>query len=201
MDKLYFGTYHHSTFEESEKMREKAKEMFEKAFKRIIDDRNKDLQIIDIGCGLGFLTILSASYFPKATITAVDLFTHSSLKENSKDILKNNLRIAQIYDRVKIVEADITDKLPSGKFDLAISNLVLHNLGKKRFIAYRNIHDVLKSGSYFINADGFIKKSVFEDPFQNDMKKISDIFDVDFVIKPENENLFFKYMLIALKSK
>ena len=200
MDKSYFGTYHHTTFEESERMRETAKEMFMEAFKRTYDS-NADLQIIDVGCGLGFLTILTASYFPRATVTCVDVFTQSSLRENSRDLLENNLRIAQVLDRVKIVEADVTESLPPGKFDLAVSNLVLHNLGRKRFVAYRNIHDVLKPGSYFVNADGFIKKSLFVDPFRDDMKRISDIFHVDFVIKPETQGLFFKYILVALKSK
>jgi hypothetical protein len=39
--------------------------------------------------------------------------------------------------------------------NLALSNLVFHNLGKKRFKAYGTIFDALKPGGYFVIGDLF----------------------------------------------
>jgi len=44
---------------------------------------------------------------------------------------------------------------PDVRFDLALSNLVFHNMGKKRFKAYGAVFDVLKAREYFVIGDLF----------------------------------------------
>ncbi|MGC8608946.1 MAG: SAM-dependent methyltransferase [Thermoplasmata archaeon] len=207
MENLNFGVYHHSTAEESEKLRNLSKIMFMEAFQKISIDYEGDIKIIDIGSGLGFMTIFIALKFPNASITSVDLFSDASLKNNSKNKLQENLRMAGIESRVRIIEADITKEIPiKEKFDLAVSNLVLHNTGRYRFAAYKNIRSILKNGSYFLNADGFIRRSAYSlivDPFKRDMARISDMFDPAFAIGPKDQkrSAIWRYILVGLKAK
>ena len=41
------------------------------------------------------------------------------------------------------------------QYDLAVSNLVFHNIGKKRFKAYETVFDALKPKGYFVIGDLF----------------------------------------------
>ncbi|WP_156778500.1 class I SAM-dependent methyltransferase [Thermoplasma acidophilum] len=202
-----FGVYHHSSREESERLRYMARIMFTEAFGKIGIDQDADMNIIDVGCGLGFLTILCADYFKNSRITAIDTFSMGSLKDNSRERLIENLRLADVLDRVTVVEADITKPFNiEDKFDLAVSNLVFHNTGRQRFSVYRNVWNVLKCGSYFINADGFIRKnvaSIFVDPFRADMSKISSMYEPEFAMEPKDQkrNAVWRYILVGLRSK
>ncbi|WP_297214950.1 trans-aconitate 2-methyltransferase [Thermoplasma sp.] len=202
-----YGVYHHSSREDSEKLRSLARVMFVEAFRKIGMDEDANIRIVDIGCGLGFLTVLCATYFKNARITAIDTFSDQSITDNSKERLMDNLKIAGVYDRVAIVEADITKSIRvDDKFDLAVSNLVLHNTGRHRFDVYRNVRDILRCGSYFIDADGFIRKgisSILVDPFRRDMSKISNIFEPEFAMEPRDQkkNAAWRYILVGLRSK
>jgi len=42
------------------------------------------------------------------------------------------------------------------RYDLALSNLVFHNMGKKRFAAYGTVFDALKRRGYFVIGDLFL---------------------------------------------
>ncbi len=201
MNNIDFGQYHHSTRDESENFRKMARTMIYDGLKRIGLNRESNLNVLDAGSGAGFLTILMAEYFPNSHITAVDIFDSSSLSGNSLDRLKNNLILAGVNNRVSIVEANLSEFEIHDTFDIAVSNLVLHNLGQKRFLAYRNIARVLKCGAYFLNADGFIRRNLLVDPFESDMRRISDIFESEFQIYPEGakKSAFWSYKLVGLK--
>lgn len=201
MDSIDFGQYHHSTRDESENLRKMARTMIYDGLKRIGSNRESNLNILDAGSGAGFLTTLMAEYFPDSQITSVDLFDSSSLAGNSLDRLKNNLILAGVNNRVRIVEADLVKFETQDTFDIAVSNLVLHNLGQKRFAAYRNIARVLKCGAYFLNADGFIRRNPLVDPYERDMHRISGVFEPEFQIYPEGlkESALWSYKLVGLK--
>ena len=87
-----FGTYHHSTPEESERIREAAEKAFSKLLRPLYSSRAA-FKILDAGCGLGFLTYVAAQCFPKASITGVDLFRRGSMSELSMDRAANNMSL------------------------------------------------------------------------------------------------------------
>ncbi len=103
--------------------------------------------------------------------------------------------ILGMCERTTIIEADLlNDKLWQGRFDLIVSNLVLHNLGRRRFQAYRIIGDMLKSNGYFINVDLFLQTSAHYYTFLHDMKSIGELFRVEFTIEPTSQSIsFMKY--------
>jgi cyclopropane fatty-acyl-phospholipid synthase-like methyltransferase len=150
-----FGTYHHSTLEESKQIREDAAKAFSKLLRPLYSSRAA-FKILDAGCGLGFLTYVAAECFPKATITGVDLFSHSSVSELSLDKAVKNMQSLGIDSRTSFLKHDLTKPMKSDiRYDLALSNLVFHNMGKKRFAAYGTVFDALKRRGYFVIGDLF----------------------------------------------
>jgi SAM-dependent methyltransferase len=155
MTDVDFGTYHHSTPEESKRIREDAEKAFSKLLRPLYPS-GAALRILDAGCGLGFLTYVAAECFPKATITGVDLFRHGSVSELSIDKAAQNMKSLGIDSRTSFLKHDLTKPLKSDvRYDLALSNLVFHNLGTKRFKAYGTVFDALKPGGYFVIGDLF----------------------------------------------
>jgi cyclopropane fatty-acyl-phospholipid synthase-like methyltransferase len=150
-----FGTYHHSTQKESNDIRERA----EKAFLELLQSLypfGAPLRIMDAGCGLGFLTYVAARCFPKARITGVDLFRHGSISGISIDKAANNMKSLGIDSRTSFVKHDLTRPMESDVlYDLAVSNLVFHNMEKRRFRAYRSVFDALKPRGLFVIGDLF----------------------------------------------
>lgn len=71
----------------------------------------KGKKVLDIGCGSGVLSIISAMY--GADVTAVDINEHA---------LKNTEQNAEKYKiKLKLIESDLFDKV-EGKFDLILLN-------------------------------------------------------------------------------
>ncbi|MEM0140163.1 MAG: class I SAM-dependent methyltransferase [Ferroplasma sp.] len=197
-----FGIYHHSTAKQSEELRKIAKIMFYEAFDKLSIPKQRKIEILDVGAGSGFLTYITALYFPNSHITAVDTFTGQSLEGNSINRMNKNMEASGIFDRVSIIQSDIRDiNSINGSFDLAVSNLVLHNLSHHKYSAYRNIKQVIKCSGYFLNADGFIRKNVLVEPFKKDMSKISSLFDAEFAMEPKNQKKSdaWRYILVGLR--
>ena len=150
-----FGTYHHSSPEESKRIREETAKAFSKLLRPLYPS-TATLKILDAGCGLGFLTYVAAKRFPKATITGVDLFRHGSVSDLSMDKAVQNMKCLGIGSRTSFLKHDLTKPIQSDvQYDLAVSNLVFHNMGKKRFKAYNTVFDALKPGGYFVIGDLF----------------------------------------------
>jgi cyclopropane fatty-acyl-phospholipid synthase-like methyltransferase len=155
MKDVDFGTYHHTTPEESERLRDYAAKAFAKLLQPLYPS-GAALRILDAGCGLGFLMHVAAGCFPKASITGVDLFEHGSVSELSVDRAVKNMKALEIDSRTSFQKHDLTKPIKSNTpYDLALSNLVFHNMGKRRFEAYGTVFDVLKPKGYFVIADLF----------------------------------------------
>ncbi len=145
-----FGTYHHTTPAESRQIREWAERAFCRLLRPLYPSR-APLKILDAGCGLGFLIYVTAKRFPEASITGVDVFRRGSMRELSIRQAVKNMKSLGIDTRTSFLKRDLTKPIKAdAQFDLAVSNLVFHNLGKKRFKAYGNIFDALKPKGHFV---------------------------------------------------
>src|SRR5919106_2996972 len=102
-----FGTYHHSTSAASKKVRAVVKAMFTDAFASLPFGRHDELRILDAGCGLGFLSCVSAEFYKNARITGIDTFEHTSLKRSSAERAKENARILGFSDRIDFKKGDV----------------------------------------------------------------------------------------------
>lgn len=151
-----FGTYHHSTHRSSDKIREKVHILFTEVFGNLPFARDDKLKILDVGCGLGFLSCVCAEYSPKAKITGIDTFEHASLKGSSLTKAKNNTVILKFSERIWFQKEDVfSSDYRKGKFNLFVSNLVFHNFGRKRFDAYQRLARWMTPKSYIVLADVF----------------------------------------------
>lgn len=196
MPEIDFGVYHHSSKEKSETARQIITQLFEVAFSRV----GAASEVLDVGCGLGFLSYLAASHYKSSKITAVDTFEENSLRGNSIEKAINNMKLLEISDRVTFVVSDIRNLKVAKKYDLAVSNLVLHNLGwGTKYKVYETIWAALKPGGYFINGDLFIRTNIFLNPFEYDVKRLANIFNVDFVLDPPKYFPISSYRLVAFK--
>ena len=75
-----------------------------------------------------------------AIITGVDTFEDPSLEGSSIDEARDSARILGFSDRVRFEKKDILrSDFRRGNFDLFVSNLVYHNLRRKRFEAYERL--------------------------------------------------------------
>jgi cyclopropane fatty-acyl-phospholipid synthase-like methyltransferase len=170
-----FGTYHHTTPDESRIIREYAAEAFSKLLRPLYPS-GAALRILDAGCGQGFLMQVAAKCFAKAKITGIDLFTHGSVSELSIEKAANNMKSLGIESRTSFLKHDLTKPLKSDvSYDLAISNLVFHNIGKKRFKAYGTVFAALKPGAYFVIGDLFTRSKADMDYFREGSTLINEL--------------------------
>lgn len=66
------------------------------------------------------------------------------------------MKVLGMDSRTSFLKHDLTKPLRSDvQYDLAVSNLVFHNMGKRRFKAYDNVFDALKPRGYFVIGDLF----------------------------------------------
>jgi len=165
-----FGTYHHSTPRASQKIREKVKILFTRVFGNLPFDRDENLNILDVGCGLGFLSCVCAEYYQKARITGFDTFKHASLKDSSLAKTNNNAKILGFSERIRFQKGNVFSlDYSNGKFDLFVSNLVFHNLGRKRFNAYERLAHWMTPKSYLILGEIFFD-------YKADFRRLTSLF-------------------------
>ena len=86
----------------SKKVRTIGKAVFVNAFDSHPLGRDDDLRILDVGCGLGFLSCVSAEFYRNARVTGVDTFEHISLKRSSLDGAKENARTLGLLDTINL---------------------------------------------------------------------------------------------------
>jgi 16S rRNA G1207 methylase RsmC len=184
-----FGTYHHSTSVASKKVRTVVKAMFTDAFASIPFGRDDELRILDVGCGLGFLSCVSAEFYKNARITGIDTFEHVSLKRSSLEEAKENVRTLGLLDRIDFKKGDVFKFTPAEKFDIIVSNLVFHNFEKMRFKAYSRLSSWTQASSFVIMGDLFFSP-------KTDMAQLEKAFRILRQIKPKNG--FEQYVLLVM---
>ena len=185
-----FGTYHHSTTSASRKTRAVVKTMFINAFASLTFGRDNELRILDVGCGLGFLSCVSAEFYRNAQITGIDTFRHSSLKRSSLERAKENAKILDFSERIDFKRSDVFKFKPIEKFDIIVSNLVFHNIGKTRFKAYSRLSSWTQSGSFIVMGDLFFSRLT-------DITELTTEFSIVREIKSSNSG-FEQYALLVM---
>jgi 2-polyprenyl-3-methyl-5-hydroxy-6-metoxy-1,4-benzoquinol methylase len=184
-----FGTYHHTTSVASKKIRAVVKTMFTDAFASLPFRRDDELRILDVGCGLGFLSYISAEFYKNARITGIDTFEHASLKKSSIEKAKENARILGFSDRIDFKKGDVFRFTAAEKFDIIVSNLVFHNFGEMRFKAYSRLSSWIQTGSFIVMGDLFFSKI--------DIAKLAKAFKILKQIKSKNDG-FEQYALLVI---
>jgi cyclopropane fatty-acyl-phospholipid synthase-like methyltransferase len=123
--------------------------------------------MLNIGCGLGFLSWICAKYYPNGMITGIDTFQHVSLKNSSQS--EEQYEDPGI-ERIRFQKGDIfSSDYSKRKFDLFVSNLVFHNFGRKRFNAYERLAQWATSKSYIALGDLFFD-------YKKDSKLLTSLF-------------------------
>jgi SAM-dependent methyltransferase len=164
-----FGVYHRATPVASKEIRAFVKDMFINAFASLPFNSDDELRVLDVGCGLGFLSCVSAEFYTNARITGIDTFKHASLKGSSLKKAKENAEILGFSDRIDFKMGDVFTFTPAGNFDLIVSNLVFHNFGKRRFDAYERLARWATQKSYVILGDLFFD-------YESDLRSLSRVF-------------------------
>ena len=86
------------------------------------------------------------------------------------------MRSLGIDSRTSFLKHDLTKPMESDAiYDLAVSNLVFHNMGKNRFKAYDTVFEVLKPGGYFVIGDLFPHDKADIDYFRQHATQIDEL--------------------------
>ena len=186
-----FGTYHHSTPKRSERSRALVAQGFLEAFETLPFSRDQEVEIMDLGCGLGFLSCVCAKFYRRARVTGIDTFQHASLKGSSLEKANENARILGLSERVHFERGDILacDYGDRG-FDLFVSNLVFHNLGRRRFGAYDRLLSWMGPNSHALLGDAFRE-------WKGDVKRLSNIFTIEKEIDPKISWAPYKILVLS----
>jgi len=187
-----FGVYHYSTRAASKRLRAVVKGMFTDAFASLPLSRKDELKILDVGCGLGFLSCVAAEFYQNARIIGVDTFKHTSLKGSSLERAKENAKILGFSDRIDFRKGDIFTFAPTERFHIIVSNLVFHNLGKRRFEAYSRLSSWMRPGAFVVMGDRFFSP-------ETDLAQLSREFKILRKVKREG-NLRTYTLLVMSKA-
>lgn len=106
-------------------------------------------QILDIGCGRGLLLLAAAKQLTTGSAVGLDLWRNEDLSGNNETATLENIRLAKLETKVKLVTADMTKMpFPDHCFDVVVAANAIHNIADKedRELVIREVDRVLKPG-------------------------------------------------------
>lgn len=104
------------------------------------------VRVLDLGAGTGLLTAVLAAVLPDAELTLLD--EAPAMLAQSKD------RLADIADRLTLIEGDLFTDFPEGPFDVIASGLAIHHLDPpEQARVYAMARERLAPGGVFVNAE------------------------------------------------
>ena len=140
---------------------------------------------------MGFLSCLSAAYYPNAMVAGFDVFEDASLEDSSLKRAESNARILGFSRRITFEKQDIfRADYSKGKFDLFVSNLVFHNLDKERMNAYDRLASWMKPGSFAVLGDLFFD-------YDMDQRRLRKLF-ANVQERPADKTMKAPYRILVL---
>lgn len=102
------------------------------------------LRVLDLGAGTGLLSALVVEAFSRARIDLLD--GSEPMLDEARERLGDSVAAVHV--------ADMASALPEGPYDAVVSALAIHHLkdADKRALM-RNVHDRLRCGGVFVNAE------------------------------------------------
>ncbi|MBT8492583.1 MAG: peptide chain release factor N(5)-glutamine methyltransferase, partial [Deltaproteobacteria bacterium] len=82
-----------------------------------VGDRQRELEVVDIGTGSGAIAVTLASELPRARVTATDV------SAEALEVARTNASAHQLDDRVELIQGDLFEPLGERRFDVIVANL------------------------------------------------------------------------------
>ncbi|MGC8737161.1 MAG: class I SAM-dependent methyltransferase [Candidatus Hydrogenedens sp.] len=119
-------------------------EMIEALLSTIPHEKNMPVHVIDVGCGTGTIAKKVKEKFPNAKITCLDF------AENMINMAKTKMAD---YRDISYILCDFSQFEFDKKYDVVLSSLSLHHLGRDKKQFYQKVFKNLTDGGVFYNAD------------------------------------------------
>lgn len=115
-------------------------------------NKNKKINVLDLGCGTGNLSLKILKSFPNAKVTCLDL------SNEMLNVVKGKLK--RYKNRVEFIYHDFGEENIKGFYDAILSSFAIHHLtnDKKRKL-FKGIYNALKFSGCFFNADLVLTES------------------------------------------
>lgn len=98
-------------------------------WREVLAELRSPARVLDLGCGRGAVTIMTAQTFPGAQLTGVDLWRSIDQSGNSLAAAEANAEANGVADRIRFLTGDMTSLPPLGApFDLVTASLSIHNI-------------------------------------------------------------------------
>jgi len=124
-----------------------------------------DESVLDVGCGRGLFAIKAAQRLHSGHVIGIDIWSSKDLTGNSQQSTENNLRLAQVENKIFIQYGDACGlEFEDNSFDVVVSSLTIHNIEsmEDRFVALDEMMRVLKPGGYLLIQDIFCTREYFD---------------------------------------